>query len=108
MHCSKVDETATGSANLWSGTSRACRRTGLGSARSSSLLGNGYPVVMPMLHSCSFPGCETLTLSPYCFEHERVIRAELESERAQAAVRDEPLARELAEAAEPVVASALG
>jgi hypothetical protein len=55
---------------------------------------------MPMLHSCSFAGCETFTLSTYCFEHERVIRAELEAERAtQAAARDEPLAREVAEAA---------
>ena len=61
---------------------------------------------MPMLHSCSFLGCETLTLSPYCFEHERLVRAEMESERAQAAVRDEPLARELAEAAGPAVVSA--
>ena len=56
---------------------------------------------MPMLHSCSFLDCETLTLSTYCFEHERLIRAEIESERAQAIVRDEPLAREIAEAAEP-------
>jgi hypothetical protein len=62
---------------------------------------------MPMLHSCSFVGCETLTLSPYCFEHERMIRAELESERAQGAVRDEPLGRQVADAAEPAVASVL-
>jgi hypothetical protein len=52
---------------------------------------------MPMLHSCSFPDCETFTLSTYCFEHERVIRSEIESERAQVASRDEPTARELAE-----------
>jgi hypothetical protein len=57
--------------------------------------------VMPMLHSCSFLDCETLTLSPYCFEHERLMRAEMESERAQGIVRDEPLAREIAEVAEP-------
>jgi len=56
---------------------------------------------MPMLHSCSFLDCETLTLSPYCFEHERLMRAEMESERAQGIVRDEPLAREVAEVAEP-------
>lgn len=37
---------------------------------------------MPMLHGCSFPGCETLTLSAYCLEHELFIRAELEAERA--------------------------
>lgn len=59
-----------------------------------------------MLHSCSFLDCETLTLSPYCFEHERLIRAEMESERAQAVVRDEPLAREIAETAGPAVFSA--
>jgi len=58
-----------------------------------------------MLHSCSFLDCETLTLSPYCFEHERLIRAEMESERAQATVRDEPLAREIAETAGPAVFS---
>lgn len=63
---------------------------------------------MPMLHSCSFLGCDTLTLSPYCFEHERIIRAELESERARAAVGDEPLARQIAEPAESAVVPALG
>ncbi len=51
---------------------------------------------MPMLHSCSFPSCDTLTLSAYCFDHEQVIRAEIEAERAQAATRAEPLTRELA------------
>ena len=51
---------------------------------------------MPMLHGCSFPGCETLTLSTYCYEHELLIRAEIEAERAHAASRDEPVARELA------------
>jgi hypothetical protein len=45
---------------------------------------------MPMLHGCAFPGCETFTLSTYCFEHELSIRAELESERAQRVVRDDP------------------
>jgi hypothetical protein len=49
-----------------------------------------------MLHSCSFPGCETRTLSPYCWEHELLLRAELEDEREQAAMRNHPLARELA------------
>jgi hypothetical protein len=52
-----------------------------------------------MLHSCSFTGCETLTLSTYCFEHERVVRSEVEAERAHTAARDEPTARELAAAA---------
>jgi hypothetical protein len=72
------------------------------------VLGNGYPAGMPMLRSCSFLGCETLTLSPYCVEHERLVRTELESERVQAVVRDEPLARESADAVEPAVVSILG
>jgi hypothetical protein len=49
---------------------------------------------MPMLHGCAFPGCETLTLSTYCFEHELFIRAEIEAERTQLAASDEPTARE--------------
>jgi hypothetical protein len=53
---------------------------------------------MPMLHSCAFAGCETFTLSTYCFEHERLIRDEVEAERAQVAARDEPTAREWVEA----------
>jgi len=36
---------------------------------------------MPMLHGCAFPGCNTLTLSAYCVEHELLIRAVKESER---------------------------
>lgn len=36
-----------------------------------------------MLHGCEFPGCATLTLSPYCLEHELFIRAEVEAERSQ-------------------------
>lgn len=51
---------------------------------------------MPMLHSCAFPHCETLTLSTYCFAHDRSSRAELEAERAQLAAGDEPTTRELA------------
>jgi hypothetical protein len=49
---------------------------------------------MPMLHGCAFSGCETFTLSTYCFEHEQLIRSELEAERAQLAARDEPTTRE--------------
>jgi len=37
--------------------------------------------LMPMLHGCAYEGCETFTLSTYCFEHESVIRAEIEAER---------------------------
>jgi hypothetical protein len=40
---------------------------------------------MPMLHGCAFPGCTTLTLSTYCVEHELLVRAAKESERAQVA-----------------------
>ncbi|HJQ49404.1 MAG TPA: hypothetical protein VJ838_02715 [Gaiellaceae bacterium] len=56
---------------------------------------------MPMLHGCAYQGCETFTLSTYCFEHELVIRAEIEAERQQVAARDEPTAREMSEAAQP-------
>ena len=51
---------------------------------------------MPMLHGCSFPGCDTLTLSAYCYEHELLIRAEIDAERARIATGDRPVARELA------------
>jgi hypothetical protein len=40
---------------------------------------------MPMLHGCAFPGCSTFTLSTYCVEHELLVRAVKESERAHAA-----------------------
>jgi hypothetical protein len=40
---------------------------------------------MPMLHGCAFPGCSTFTLSTYCVEHELLVRAMKESERAHAA-----------------------
>jgi hypothetical protein len=53
---------------------------------------------MPMLHGCAFSGCETFTLSTYCFEHDQLIRSELEAERALLAARDEATTRELAEA----------
>ena len=53
---------------------------------------------MPMLHGCAFSGCDTFTLSTYCFEHEQLIRSELEAERAQRAARDEPTSREFAAA----------
>jgi hypothetical protein len=57
-----------------------------------------------MLHSCSFPSCDTRTLSTYCWEHEVLIRSEIEAERDQAAVRDYPLGRELAELNETATA----
>ena len=39
---------------------------------------------MPMLHGCAFSGCSTFTLSTYCVEHELLVRALKESERAHA------------------------
>lgn len=42
-----------------------------------------------MLHGCAFPDCETLTLGAYCLEHELLVRAELEAERAQGSEHDE-------------------
>ena len=55
---------------------------------------------MPMLHSCSFAGCDTRTLSTYCLEHEVVLRAKALAERVQAAEAvDEPLSAEAAETA---------
>jgi hypothetical protein len=53
---------------------------------------------MPMLHGCAFTDCETFTLSTYCFEHEQLIRSEIEAERAHLPARDEPTTREWAEA----------
>ena len=49
---------------------------------------------MPMLHGCAFPGCSTFTLSTYCVEHELLVRAVKESERAHAA--DDSLAADAA------------
>lgn len=40
---------------------------------------------MPMLHRCAFHGCSTFTLSTYCVEHELLVRAAKESERAHLA-----------------------
>jgi hypothetical protein len=55
---------------------------------------------MPMLHGCAFPGCSTFTLSTYCVEHELLVRAVKESERAHATdtalAADAPLAADAA------------
>ena len=55
---------------------------------------------MPMLHGCAFPGCSTFTLSTYCVEHELLVRAVKESERAHATdislAADTPLAADTA------------
>jgi hypothetical protein len=60
---------------------------------------------MPMLHGCAFPGCSTFTLSTYCVEHELLVRAVKESERAHAA--DASLAADAALAADaPLTAAA--
>jgi hypothetical protein len=55
---------------------------------------------MPMLHGCAFAGCSTFTLSTYCVEHELLVRAVKESERAHTVSSlDEPLTAELETAA---------
>jgi hypothetical protein len=59
---------------------------------------------MPMLHGCAFPGCSTFTLSTYCVEHELLVRAVKESERAHAA--DAPLAAESALTADATLSAA--
>jgi hypothetical protein len=61
---------------------------------------------MPMLHGCAFPGCSTFTLSTYCVEHELLVRALKEAERAHHAeddpAEDAPLTAETqSEATEP-------
>jgi hypothetical protein len=47
---------------------------------------------MPMLHGCAFPGCSTFTLSTYCVEHELLVRALKESERAHVTAHDDEIA----------------
>jgi hypothetical protein len=59
---------------------------------------------MPMLHGCAFPGCSTFTLSTYCVEHELLVRAMKESERAHAA--DASLAADSALAADAALTTA--
>jgi hypothetical protein len=59
---------------------------------------------MPMLHGCAFPGCSTFTLSTYCVEHELLVRAVKESERAHAA--DASLAADTALAADAALSAA--
>jgi hypothetical protein len=59
---------------------------------------------MPMLHGCAFQGCSTFTLSTYCVEHELLVRAAKESERAHLA--DSSLARDTALAADAALLAA--
>ena len=59
---------------------------------------------MPMLLGCAFPGCSTFTLSTYCVEHELLVRAVKESERAHAA--DASLAADAALAADAPLTAA--
>jgi hypothetical protein len=61
-------------------------------------------LLMPMLHGCAFPGCSTFTLSTYCVEHELLVRAVKESERAHAA--DASLAADAALAGDPALTAA--
>ena len=59
---------------------------------------------MPMLHGCAFPGCSTFTLSTYCVEHELLVRANKEAERALAV--DHALAADAALTADAGLAAA--
>ena len=59
---------------------------------------------MPMLHGCAFPGCSTFTLSTYCVEHELLVRAVKESERAYAS--DASLAADAALAGDTALTAA--
>jgi hypothetical protein len=59
---------------------------------------------MPMLHGCAFPGCSTFTLSTYCVEHELLVRAHKEAERALAV--DHALAADAALTADAALAAA--
>ncbi|HEY7422244.1 MAG TPA: hypothetical protein VH541_09545 [Gaiellaceae bacterium] len=59
---------------------------------------------MPMLHGCAFPGCSTFTLSTYCVEHELLVRAVKESERAH--VTDASIAVDAALAADATLTAA--
>lgn len=53
---------------------------------------------MPMLHGCAFPECSTFTLSTYCVEHETLVRALKESERAAHAASSHELAADVSAA----------
>jgi hypothetical protein len=53
---------------------------------------------MPMLHGCAFPECSTFTLSTYCVEHEPLVRALKESERAAHAASLHHLAEDVSAA----------
>jgi hypothetical protein len=59
---------------------------------------------MPMLHGCAFPGCSTFTLSTYCVEHELLVRAHKEAERALAV--DHALAADAALSADAALTAA--
>jgi hypothetical protein len=61
---------------------------------------------MPMLHGCAFPGCSTFTLSTYCVEHELLVRALKESERAHAAAQDDIAAADSALTADTALTAA--
>jgi len=61
---------------------------------------------MPMLHGCAFPGCSTFTLSTYCVEHELLVRALKESERAHVAAHDDVAAADAALTADTALIAA--
>lgn len=61
-------------------------------------------LLMPMLHGCAFQGCSTFTLSTYCVEHELLVRAAKESERAH--LTDASLAADTALTADATLVAA--
>ena len=68
------------------GTSRKSVRCGFISFERSNI-----DPPMPMLKSCSFPACNTRTLTTFCLEHEVLTGAQAHADRAQAAgACDEP------------------
>jgi hypothetical protein len=62
------------------------------------MFGKCYNVRMPMLHGCAASGCETLTLTTYCYEHEQAVRAQIEAEQAQPMGQNHSARRESATA----------
>ena len=61
---------------------------------------------MPMLHGCAFPGCSTFTLSTYCVEHELLVRALKESERAHVTAHEDIAAADAALTADTALTAA--
>jgi len=44
---------------------------------------------MPILHTCSYPGCTLLTFGPYCIDHEAVAPTPSTAARVTVAANDD-------------------